>query len=189
MHACTPTDPPRRRLPDPTAIPPELAPLRRWLPWSFGPTRPDGRRAKRPVHPTTGRPADAHDPRHLDTLAETLAAAERVGADGVGFSVPAGGGLVAVDLDDCRDATTGELTAAAAGILDDLTGTYAEVSPSGRGLRMFARGYLARRGRVRAKIPGLGWGGRPASVELSAGRQFVTVTGDRVADRPLTLTD
>src|SRR5262249_51553706 len=58
-----------------------------------------------------------------------------------GFAFKEGGGLCGVDLDRCRDAHTGGLAKWALVVLRMLN-SYAEVSPSGAGVKVVVRGSL-----------------------------------------------
>lgn len=83
--------------------------------------------------------------------------------DGIGFVLS--DEIHGIDLDDCRDPQTGELSALALDVLEHIQG-YAEVSPSGTGIKIFAKTDLDRN-RVK----------HDQGVELyNAGRYF-TVTG------------
>jgi hypothetical protein len=94
-----------------------------------------------------------------------------------GFSFSADGPFVGADLDDCRDPDSGVLAPWAAEILDRLP-SYAEVSVSGRGVHVLARGRLDPRGPNRRE-----------RVEVySSGRYFVT-TGRKLPAHPSSVTD
>jgi primase-polymerase (primpol)-like protein len=71
--------------------------------------------------------------------------------DGIGFVFSSGDPYAGIDLDDCRDAATGQLEDWAEKIIRDLDG-YAEISPSGKGVHIIVRGKAPnkRRGRVEA---------------------------------------
>jgi putative DNA primase/helicase len=58
---------------------------------------------------------------------------------GIGFVLAEGGGIVCIDLDDCRNRDTGEITPGAMAIITEFD-TYTEVSPSGTGVKLFLRG-------------------------------------------------
>lgn len=73
-------------------------------------------------------------------------------------------GIVGIDLDDCRDPATGEITDEAKLIVDQLR-SYTEISPSGQGLRIF----------VYAKLPD--GRRRKGPVEMYDSERFLTVTG------------
>jgi hypothetical protein len=107
------------------------------------------------------------------------------GFSGIGF-VLTGDGLGGVDLDHCRDPETGEIARWALSIIRDFA-SYAEVSPSGTGVKILARGapdtlpgnYWS---------PGAIWGGGdgekvPHADVYLTGRYF-TITGDLVPGLP-----
>jgi primase-polymerase (primpol)-like protein len=79
-----------------------------------------------------------------------------------------------VDLDDCRDPTTGELTSWAQDIVDRLD-SYSEVSPSGRGVHVIVEGELP---------PGRN---RRGDVEMYDEARFFTVTTDHIEGTPTSL--
>ena len=108
------------------------------------------------------------------TLGEALAASSD-GTCGVGYVL--GGGIVGIDLDNCISAD-GTLHEIARDAVETL-GTYAELSPSGRGLHLLIRGRIERPRKIgqRGEVPGREiYDGRKAS-----GRYF-TVTGDCLGD-------
>lgn len=93
-------------------------------------------------------------------------AAKDAGYTGVGLAMLADNGLVALDFDNCIND---------AGAIDPtvetlVAGTYAERSPSGKGVRAFMRGALKDRK------------DREAGFEVFHGSGFVTVTGDLLPD-------
>jgi putative DNA primase/helicase len=59
--------------------------------------------------------------------------------DGIGFVFSADDPFTGVDLDDCRDPITGIIESWAVELIDLLAG-YAEVSPSGTGVKVWVRG-------------------------------------------------
>jgi len=91
-------------------------------------------------------------------------------AQGAGADVFAPGELAGVDLDHCRDASTGEIAPWAAEVIAKLD-SYTEVSPSGTGLRVMVRAG------VDADIIN-----HERGIEIYGGTQarFVTITGQRV---------
>jgi hypothetical protein len=91
---------------------------------------------------------------------------DRGRASGLSFALN-GDGLVGIDLDDCRDPGTGDLEEWASDIIGRFR-SYAEVSPSGRGIRIFLRGTLP---------PG---GCKKGAVEVYGTGKFLSVTGQRV---------
>ena len=61
--------------------------------------------------------------------------------DGIGFVFSADDPYVGVDLDHVRDRRTGEIAEWAQTIIADLA-SYAEISPSGTGVKMICKGHL-----------------------------------------------
>src|SRR5690349_6507311 len=100
----------------------------------------DGRKVP---YRTNGLPADTTKPSTWNTLAECEKALGKIPATGIGLVLAAerdaAAGLppiVGVDLDGCRDPTTGEIEPWALEIIRDL-GSYAEVSPSQTGVKVY----------------------------------------------------
>ncbi len=118
--------------PDPDAIPAELKALGRWV------VSGDD---KIPYTPLTGRRADPSAPTTGDPFPDALALIDGRRFTRLGLILDPAAGLVGFDWDACRDPSTGEIDPA---ILAEVTelGCYAEVSPSGAGLRGFAFGTL-----------------------------------------------
>ena len=107
-----------------------LQEARRWVAWTYGPMRSNGKRTKIPRNPAGGNASTA-DPATWGTYDDAVQYAQRTGAAGIGLML--GSGIAGVDIDDCRDPQTGTLTPTAQTIIDMLD-TYTEVSPSGTGI-------------------------------------------------------
>jgi primase-polymerase (primpol)-like protein len=122
---------------------------------------------KIPINARTGRRASSTNPDTWSTFEQAVRAYERGGFDGLAFFLRPGGGLVGIDLDKCRDATAGAIEAWAQRIVDRLD-TYCELSPSGRGLRLFVWGELPPRDR------------REGRFECYSSARFLTLTGWRI---------
>ena len=99
--------------------------------------------AKPPIDPNTGEGADVSDPETWGDFESAIEAVGRYGLDGIGIVLTPESGLTGIDLDHCRDPSTGKINERAEAILERLSGTYAEVSPSGTGLHLFVEGVLA----------------------------------------------
>jgi hypothetical protein len=161
-------------------IPEELRALSRWVPWRYE-WKPDkkggGTWAKVPLSAKTGRAADCNKPGSWGTFEHSLKLLEAGIADGIGFAF-ADGGYVGLDLDGHRDPATGTLTPFAQLVLAAFD-TYSEVSASGTGVKLIARGALPPD--APKKVAALG-------VELFD-RGFFALTGHAVPGKPSTVTD
>jgi hypothetical protein len=144
-------------------IPAELRALPRW-------TRHDN---KRPIM-VTGKPASSTDPATWTTYLEAKASTT---GDGLGVMLD-GDGIVGVDLDHC--VVDGVISPGALAILDLLADTYAELSPSGHGLRVFCRATVTKGRRFTS---------HRCAIEVYGSGRFLTVTGNRLPDRPRVLAD
>jgi primase-polymerase (primpol)-like protein len=69
----------------------------------------------------------------------------RFGLDGIGFALTKKTGIVAGDLDHCRDPATGLIEPWAQAIVDSFE-TYTDLSPTGTGLRLLVYGRLPGKG-------------------------------------------
>ena len=153
---------------DVDSIPVNIRGEARWLAWDF--VQRDGKWVKVPIHFRDGKWASASDPNIFGTLTDVIEAGR---GDGIGFAL--GDGWVGLDLDDCRDPLTGELTEQAQDIVNRV-GSYAEVSPTLTGVKIFAR----------ADLPETltGTVSKDKSVEFYKSGRFFTVTGLRVISTP-----
>ncbi|MGI9075378.1 MAG: phage/plasmid primase, P4 family [Bryobacteraceae bacterium] len=91
------------------------------------------------------------------------------GCDGVGFVFTADDPFVGIDLDDCLN-DEGDLKPWAQPIVQNFSDTYAERSPSGTGIKIFARGTT--HGRAHKFSHGDGM------IEVYSKGRYFTVTGD-----------
>ena len=142
----------------------------RWVLWRlvWKANRDGGSWAKVPVA-LDGRAVDATCPANWLTFDHALAVYRAGGFAGVGFAL--GDGYVGIDLDGVRDRETGEITAGWAAELIATAGTYADVSPSGTGVKVFGRGVWRGDWHKRPHPSGAG------EVEVYDGGRFFTVTG------------
>src|SRR5262245_59180889 len=116
-----------------TAVPAELRARPQWLLHDA---------SKRPLQ-SDGRSASTTDPATWTTFVAAVAAlrANPSRVAGVGFVFTRDDSYVGVDIDDCRDPATGEIADWAQSIINDLD-SYAEVSPSGTGVKIWVKGEL-----------------------------------------------
>jgi hypothetical protein len=163
------------------AIPAELKALPRHVPWQYRATRSGGKLAKVPLGLNASGQlvaVDAHDPANHFAFERAVEIARQHPGTGLGFDIVEGDGLEGLDFDECIDAA-GEIHTEVLELLH-IADTYAERSPSGRGIRAFGYGPpLAssdrKQGRTKSGI----------AFERYTGRRFLTVTGDAVSARPL----
>jgi putative DNA primase/helicase len=119
-------------------IPKDLQSLDRWVLWkNVQRSKPSGDKvwAKMPLSAKGGAGSSTDSA----TWASFGAAVdEYLMGDYDGIGIVLGGTLHGIDLDDCRDPVTGSLSELAQETLDRVEG-YAEVSPSGTGLKIFTQ--------------------------------------------------
>lgn len=156
---------------DTCPIPAELREVPHWLCWRYE-TR-NGKATKVPVNARTGGNAATDNPDDWCDYETAKAASPRY--DGIGFVFAAGSGFVGIDLDKSLDAGGG-LKPWAAKIVKAFA-TYTEVSPSGKGVKLWVRGGIsAERGTRRGYEDG--------AIEMYDWGRFFTVTGRRYDGTP-----
>lgn len=117
-------------------IPELLSTSPRWLVWNYqAPMGPHKKWRKVPMS-TNGRAGRVNDPSTWSTFDAALTVYKKGKTDGIGFVL--GDDLQGIDLDNCRDLITGELNELAHEVLSKIQG-YAEVSPSGTGIKLIAK--------------------------------------------------
>ena len=158
---------------DPAGVPEQLRTERRWFVWRYL-LDAGGTPKKPPYDFRTGKPCNSNDPALYATFEEALAAYESGKYGGLGFGLGTRDGFACVDLDECRDLTTGEITTAARRIIDEMQ-SYTEVSPSGDGVKIFIRSHFA-----------LDAGHKKPGVEILTSN-YSTVTGRHLEGTPLTV--
>jgi uncharacterized protein DUF3631 len=141
---------------------------RNWVVWKWV-TGKNGKRTKPPYRADTpSRHADSTKPETWCDIKTAMLAYTEGKADGIGFALR-DTDIGAIDLDDCRNAKTGELHPFAKNIVDR-AGSYVEVTPSGEGLRIIG---LATGPKLHRKftVPGM-------SVELyRKAERYICITG------------
>lgn len=154
-----------------------------WLVWRFA--ERNGRSTKVPFNSRTGRAADVREAAAWSTYSMARSARRAGGCTGVGFVFTRHDPFCGIDLDNAID-EQGNLLAWASSIVRRLV-TYAEVSPSGRGVKLFCCATLPRTGEntgdgtyTRHRRSGMGADGN-GIVELYDADRFFTVTGRRIA--------
>jgi len=158
----------------PDNVPAELAGLRQWVAWRW--EERDGKPTKPPLNPHSGAYASTTEPATWGTLQEAVRfCEEHQWAAGIGFVFTKDDPYAGMDLDGCRDPQTEEIAPWARAIVDYLR-SYTEVSPSGAGVKIFARGALPA-------------GVHRAAIEAYDCGRYFTFTGLHVAGTPRTIED
>ncbi len=175
---------------DPDGIPQELKDTPQWIVWKL--CYRNGRWTKVPFNPATGGEASSTDPKTWTSFNEAYGEYTLAGDrwDGIGFVFSKDDPYVGIDLDDCRDPDTGKIQpwtaeqrAKFAGSVPDPVriiaslGTFAEVSPSGTGYKVFGRGEAH------------GKRCRKGSFEHYDKGRYFTITGHKLPGSPATLND
>ena len=157
-------------------IPAALKGQAHWIVWKF--EYIDGRWTKVPYQPAAPKSkASTTEPAHWTDFATAVQVYERLkgtpdAVDGVGYVFSHGDEYVGGDLDNCF--VGGVLQPWAVAYLNRLLPTYAERSPSGKGIKFIAKGTLPGTG-TRHVIKGSTQG---AAIELYDVARFFTITGD-----------
>jgi putative DNA primase/helicase len=149
-------------------IPVVLREASRWVAWRY--IERDGRATKMPVCARNGGAASVTDP---ETWCDYASVSAYARARGCGIGIVMGSGIAGVDLDNCVSETA-ELTPWARTIVAGLD-SYAEISPSGRGVHVLVHGTLPDKRR------------RRASIEMYDRDRYLCVTGNHLRGTPRTV--
>ncbi len=155
----------------PRHIPQALKEVRGWVMWRWW---WDGNRWTKPPYSVEGVKIDEGDPENWTDFSTALQAYQGGGFDGIGISLNAIPELAGADLDHCIQ--DGKIKPWALEIVEVL-GSYAEISPSGTGLRILGYGRLRRKGRKRGNI------------EVYDSGRYLTCTGHRLDGSAFDLVD
>src|SRR5829696_9214011 len=115
-------------------IPEQLSERPQWVRWCC--ELREGKPTKVPYVPGTARRASSTDLMTWATFSEARAAYEAgkpMAFKGLGFVFCSADPFVGIDLDDCRDPNSGEISPWAQEIVNSVQEGYAEISPSGHG--------------------------------------------------------
>lgn len=156
------------------AIPDELKAQPRWAPWRAAFNAKRGKFDKIPHRADTPEYGlSTANPDRWFTFKAAVSAYEREAPSfaGVGYVMTRPHGIVGVDLDDCVH--DGVVADWAREVIDALA-SYTEISPSGKGLRIFARGEVN------------DWTNHTVGVEVYGGAEprFLTITGQHLPNTP-----
>src|SRR5882672_7649664 len=90
-------------------IPAELKETHQWVLWRFE-RKEDGEFTKIPIDPRTGKKASTSDPQTWSDFQTAASGVNEYKSDGMGFVFTKDDLYGGVDLDDCRNPETGEIT-------------------------------------------------------------------------------
>ncbi|QDU17474.1 hypothetical protein CA11_53160 [Gimesia maris] len=151
-------------------IPPSLKDRPQWCLWKYG--ERDGKFTKIPLQ-ANGSFASANKPSTWAPFGLVKTMYERKsphgGVDGIGYFLQENDGIVGIDLDKC--VSDGKLSDDTKSIIEDVN-SYAEFSPSGNGVRIFASGELPPTDR------------KNGIYEIYDNLRFLTITGNKIVDSP-----
>jgi primase-polymerase (primpol)-like protein len=175
--------PPRREIVGDN-IPSDLRGMRRWVGWKWERNR--NKWDKPPVSVVTGLKASKTDPASWTTFDDAMQAFNAGRIDGIGFCIakknddhPADDPFVIIDVDNSLDADTGLPNDWATYLLEMFPDCYAEVSPSGHGIKIF----------VRAKLGPGKQSDDSKGIELLGPGSYVCVTGRICPGSPSAIDD
>ncbi len=158
------------------SIPEPLTASPTWVLWQY--QQRGESRAKVPIRrlPSGGfANADAHDPTSWVSFPQAVEiAGQHPDEIGIGFVLVEGSGIEGLDFDGCID-EAGVIHGEVAELLN-LAGSYAEISPSGQGIRLI--GYGKPLGTSDRKISKTRSG---IGIERYTGKRFLTITGNGAA--------
>ena len=123
------------------SFPKELLELKQWVCWRLTPGQKGEKDRKVPFDPKTCKPASTNKPATWSDYSTARAAQEKYGFTGLGFVFVKDCGIVGVDIDNCYDPESRAFNEVARAVLDKQP-TYAEFSPSGKGVHLFFKGSL-----------------------------------------------
>ena len=177
----------------PADLPAELRSRRQWVLWRYE-KRSSAKPTKVPYQ-TDGDRADSTSASTWNDFNTVLAAVQEPhsSSDGIGFVFCDQDPYTGIDLDDCLD-DRGQPKAWAQPIINPFSDTYSEISPSGRGVKIWSRAKLTGTGR---KVS-VDADGKPAhkkdprrdgGVEIYDKGRFFTVTGRRFSNAELQILD
>jgi hypothetical protein len=162
-------------------IPPELIARPQWILWRAELRR--GKATKVPYAPDGCRMARVNDAGTWGTFEDVLAKYQAGGFSGIGFVFTVDAGIVGIDVDGCRDPETGYIDTWALHTLNRFN-SYAELSPSRTGIKMFMLGSLPteKTGEKTKRAFGRPRHGKTPGIEAYQRGRFFAVTGHWMED-------
>jgi len=155
------------------SVPKELQDGRRFVCWRE--ESRNGKPTKVPVNARTGSEAASDNPETWSTLAEAVAfhQTHRERLQGVGRMFDPADGVIGVDFDDCLDDRGSIIPGHVASEWLPRLNSYSEISPSGRGVKVWLKAHLDLDGKTGRRNARQG-------VEIYRERRYFTLTGRRL---------
>lgn len=150
------------------SVPQSIRNLKQWVLWKSV-SKDGGKPTKVPVT-IGGYGASSIDPSDWYEFDEVLESADKF--SGIGFVFSSCDPFCGIDLDNCFN--NGEIKSWAVPILDRFSNTYSEISPSGKGIKIFCRGSLPDGVGHKVAV-------EDGSIEVYDSKRFFTVTGQSIA--------
>lgn len=156
-------------------IPAALRGRPQWIVWR-NETRGD--KPTKVPYQTSGQHASSTDPQTWTTFDKAFARFQQGGYDGIGYVFAQDDPFCGIDLDGCRDEGGGREWARQ---IVARFNSYAEVSPSSTGVKIFIEGRLPFSGRKKELPKEEPCGGKSPGIEVYDQARYFAVTGRRVA--------
>ena len=158
-------------------IPNDLKKVNQWVLWRYE-TKGNGKPTKIPCR-ASGSNASSTDKTHWCSYDEAVKAHEssHTKTSGIGFVFTADDVFFGIDLDNCID-ENGVIASWASDILRDVK-SYTEISPSGKGLKIFCKGKPSLTSGKKTKVNDDGGG-----IEIYERGRYFTVTGEHYTGTP-----
>ena len=167
-------------------IPTELKSRNQWVCWVLKKIEsPNGKPPKKPstkvpICPLNGKNASTINPHTWTDFGTAWSYYVAFGDDGSvhGLGYILHDDLIGVDLDGCRDISTGQIAEWATAIIN-LLNSYTEISPSGSGIRIFCKGQPQPKGSNRRK----------GDIEIydRNSPRYLTITGSHLDGTPIAI--
>lgn len=162
-------------------IPAELKSLNQWVVWKY--LFREGKKTKVLYQAGTTREAKTNDPSTWDTFDNAFDAASRGGWEGIGFVFSPEDPFCGIDLDGCRDPKTKVVEQWAKDLVLEFS-SYAELSPSDSGIKIWVRGAWPKGSGHNVKLPDVATvSDKTPGIEVYDWGRFFTVTGRTLKDQ------
>ena len=152
------------------AVPSELKELKHWCGWKF--EQRNNKTTKVPINAYTGDYGRSNDESTWSDFQTALSSMDKFNCDGIGFYFKQP--YFGIDLDNVKTEIDryikGDDEENLVADFVDLLGSYSEISPSGSGIHIIAKGELPDGGR------------RKGNIEVYDSGRFFTVTGNKLGD-------